>query len=116
MPPGKDAESNWLPAPDGPLYIVMRLYRPKESALKGTRKPPALQHVLGLALRDDDNEARRASCRHLDDAPTGPADEADLISPEPWAASIAQAAKDVRKGASWLIPGRSGAAGLTPHR
>jgi hypothetical protein len=23
---GVDKESNWLPAPDGPLYMVMRLY------------------------------------------------------------------------------------------
>ena len=27
--PGKDKESNWLPAPDGPIYLVMRLYWPK---------------------------------------------------------------------------------------
>ncbi len=41
--PGKDQESNWLPAPDGPIYLVMRLYRPKEAALKGSWKPPAVQ-------------------------------------------------------------------------
>src|ERR1700677_4009161 len=33
--PGADKESNWLPAPNGPDYIVMRLYWPKEEALKG---------------------------------------------------------------------------------
>jgi len=27
--PGKDMEANWLPAPDGPIYMVMRLYWPK---------------------------------------------------------------------------------------
>ena len=27
--PGKALESNWLPAPDGPIYVVMRLYWPK---------------------------------------------------------------------------------------
>ncbi len=27
--PGKDKEANWLPAPDGPIYLVMRLYWPK---------------------------------------------------------------------------------------
>ena len=43
--PGKDRESNWLPAPDGPLYLVMRLYWPKEAALDGTWKPPVLQRV-----------------------------------------------------------------------
>ena len=37
--PGPDKESNWLPAPDGPIYMVMRLYWPKEEALNGTWKP-----------------------------------------------------------------------------
>lgn len=46
--PGKDKESNWLPAPDGPIYLVMRLYWPKETppsilpAGKGTWQPPAV--------------------------------------------------------------------------
>lgn len=41
--PGKDEESNWLPAPNGPIYMVMRLYRPKEAALQGTWQPPAVR-------------------------------------------------------------------------
>ena len=41
--PGADKEPNWLPAPDGPVYVVMRLYWPKEVALEGTWKPPAAQ-------------------------------------------------------------------------
>jgi hypothetical protein len=46
--PGKAKESNWLPAPNGPVYLVMRLYWPKESppsilpAGEGTWKPPAI--------------------------------------------------------------------------
>jgi hypothetical protein len=46
--PGKDKEANWLPAPDGPIYLVMRLYWPKETppsilpAGKGTWQPPAV--------------------------------------------------------------------------
>ncbi len=40
--PGKEKESNWLPAPDGPIYVAMRLYWPKEEALAGQWKPPAL--------------------------------------------------------------------------
>src|SRR5262249_30230694 len=46
--PGKDRESNWLPAPDGPIYFVIRLYCPKRappSTLppgEGTWQPPAL--------------------------------------------------------------------------
>ncbi|MFO0829453.1 MAG: DUF1254 domain-containing protein [Phycisphaerales bacterium] len=46
--PGKEKESNWLPAPDGPIYLVMRLYWPKTEAPSilppgtGTWQPPAL--------------------------------------------------------------------------
>ncbi|NJD24298.1 MAG: DUF1254 domain-containing protein [Betaproteobacteria bacterium] len=46
--PGKDKESNWLPAPDGPIYLVLRLYWPKTEnpsilpAGEGTWQPPAL--------------------------------------------------------------------------
>jgi hypothetical protein len=46
--PGKDKESNWLPAPNGPIYLVMRLYWPKTeppSILppgEGTWKPPGI--------------------------------------------------------------------------
>jgi len=29
--PGTSKEANWLPAPDGPIYLVMRLYWPKET-------------------------------------------------------------------------------------
>lgn len=43
--PGKEKESNWLPAPDGPIYVVMRLYWPKEAAQNGTWQPPALTPV-----------------------------------------------------------------------
>jgi hypothetical protein len=39
--PGKDKDSNWLPAPDGPIFVVMRLYWPKPDALTGIWKPPA---------------------------------------------------------------------------
>lgn len=40
--PGAAKESNWLPAPDGPIYMVMRLYWPKEAATSGAWKPPAI--------------------------------------------------------------------------
>ncbi len=33
--PGQKLESNWLPAPEGPFYSVMRLYGPENTALKG---------------------------------------------------------------------------------
>jgi hypothetical protein len=46
--PGKDKESNWLPAPNGEIYMVMRLYWPKTEAPsilpagEGTWAPPAV--------------------------------------------------------------------------
>jgi hypothetical protein len=46
--PGADKEANWLPAPNGPAYVVMRLYWPKEdppSIYNGTWKPPAVQQT-----------------------------------------------------------------------
>jgi hypothetical protein len=43
--PGADKESNWLPAPKGPFFTVMRLYWPKATALDGQWKAPPLQRV-----------------------------------------------------------------------
>lgn len=40
--PGADRESNWLPAPKGPFFAVMRLYWPKPAALDGKWKAPPL--------------------------------------------------------------------------
>ena len=41
--PGKDKESNWLPAPEGPFLMALRLYVPKPEALDGTWKQPPLE-------------------------------------------------------------------------
>lgn len=38
--PGIQDESNWLPAPEGPFVVVLRLYWPKPDALNGTWKAP----------------------------------------------------------------------------
>jgi hypothetical protein len=49
--PGKAKEANWLPAPNDTIYLVMRLYWPKDTppsilpAGKGTWKPPGLVMV-----------------------------------------------------------------------
>jgi hypothetical protein len=42
-PPGKDKESNWLPAPTDEFNLVMRVYSPKKEILDGTWKPPAVE-------------------------------------------------------------------------
>ena len=46
--PGKAREANWLPAPAGTIYLVMRLYWPKTEAPSilpagtGTWSPPGI--------------------------------------------------------------------------
>lgn len=49
--PGPELRPNWLPAPDGPIYLVMRLYWPKTEAPsllpvgRGTWQPPGVVRV-----------------------------------------------------------------------
>jgi len=46
--PGADKEANWLPAPAGKFYLMLRLYWPNEndpSIINGTWKIPAVEQV-----------------------------------------------------------------------
>jgi len=43
--PGPDKESNWLPAPKGQFWCALRLYWPKEEAIKGQWKQPPLNRA-----------------------------------------------------------------------
>jgi hypothetical protein len=43
--PGKDLESNWLPAPNGPFEVLMRLYLPEPEVLEHKWKMPPLERV-----------------------------------------------------------------------
>jgi len=49
--PGADKEANWLPAPDGPIYLLIRLYAPKTTPPsilpvgEGTWQPPGVKRV-----------------------------------------------------------------------
>ena len=47
--PGKENESNWLPAPDGQFVLVMRLYWPYQEALDAPYVPP------GVVCTDEPN-------------------------------------------------------------
>jgi hypothetical protein len=38
--PGKDKETNWLPAPAGGFSLILRNYWPKKSVIGGTWVPP----------------------------------------------------------------------------
>jgi hypothetical protein len=37
--------ANWLPAPEGPFYLVMRIYWPEQAALDGSWNPPPVVRV-----------------------------------------------------------------------
>ena len=44
-PPGKNKESNWLPAPKDEFKLALRLYAPKKEVADGTWAPPAVKKV-----------------------------------------------------------------------
>jgi hypothetical protein len=41
-PDDEAAAANWLPAPDGPFYLALRIYYPATDALDGSWVPPAV--------------------------------------------------------------------------
>jgi hypothetical protein len=43
--PGKDKESNWLPAPEGPFWLVLRTYGPGKAILDKTWEMPPVKRV-----------------------------------------------------------------------
>ena len=47
--PPRLGPSNWLPAPAGRFYLMLRLYIPAPQVLDGTWKPPAIEPVTRSA-------------------------------------------------------------------
>jgi len=43
--PGKDKESNWLPAPEGTFSLYIRAYWPEKAILDATWQPPTVTMV-----------------------------------------------------------------------
>jgi hypothetical protein len=43
--PGPEKESNWLPAPNAPFYMLMRLYLPSMEILNGQYEIPPVVRV-----------------------------------------------------------------------
>jgi len=43
--PGKDKESNWLPAPNEPFSLYLRAYWPEKAIVDGTWLPPQVVKV-----------------------------------------------------------------------
>ncbi len=44
-PDTEEGRANWLPAPTGPFYVILRLYLPEEAALDGSWEPPPIERV-----------------------------------------------------------------------
>jgi hypothetical protein len=45
--PGAGKEANWLPAPAGPFYCIMRIYIPRPAVYNGQWQQPPLQRLAG---------------------------------------------------------------------
>jgi hypothetical protein len=43
--PGRDKETNWLPAPKEGFFLMMRMYQPEEKMYRGAYVLPPLQEV-----------------------------------------------------------------------
>jgi DNA sulfur modification protein DndE len=43
--PGKDKESNWLPAAEGDFNVILRVYWPDDNMLKGNWMPPGIRRI-----------------------------------------------------------------------
>ena len=43
--PGPDKEANWLPAPDGQFFLILRTYLPAEDIINQTWQPPRITRV-----------------------------------------------------------------------
>jgi hypothetical protein len=43
--PGGEQDANWLPAPDGPFLMILRLYRPEQSVLDNDWEAPGVVRV-----------------------------------------------------------------------
>jgi hypothetical protein len=56
--PGKDKESNWLPAPAAHYSLVGRVYGPSKAAMTGKWKLPGLQPVTGATRKGHVVESR----------------------------------------------------------
>ena len=43
--PGQDKEANWLPTPDRPFALALRIYWPEQDILEGKWKPSSIKKV-----------------------------------------------------------------------
>lgn len=63
--PGEALESNWLPAPDGTMGAVLRLYLPEKAALDGEWEPPAIEKAGNRERPRQPKPAHTATHKHV---------------------------------------------------
>ena len=44
-PDTSEGRANWLPAPTGPFYVVLRVYLPDQSVIDGAWEPPPVERI-----------------------------------------------------------------------
>jgi len=48
--PGPNKESNWLPAPDGPFLLALRIYWPEQDILDGKWEPSPIEKAIASRI------------------------------------------------------------------
>lgn len=48
--PSKGGAANWLPSPEGNFWMILRMYGPKPSVLRGSYAPPAVEKVGAMKV------------------------------------------------------------------
>ena len=66
--PGKDLESNWLPAPPGVFRLSFRAYQPREPILKGDYTLPWIQRLEQPALTETERRGSSVGLFNIEGA------------------------------------------------
>jgi len=103
-PHTEEGRANWLPAPQGPFYLAMRLYWPEPEALDGRWQPPPLTKSVDRPGDTSTAEVRQACSRlgvrdwTLLDEPVVLLDEASAIRAELGAETLEIGIEEFRRG------------------
>ncbi|WAW09471.1 DUF1254 domain-containing protein [Oxalobacter vibrioformis] len=94
--------ANWLPAPEGDFYMVMRIYIPKEDALNGTWKEPAVMRFNTEEVPAEGAAAQPADAAKPADTPA--ADGAKPAEAQPSGTAPAAKPADAKAAAPATAP------------
>ena len=82
--PGEEQAANWLPAPDGPFYLVMRLYWPKPEAYDGRWTPPLVWRQDSAARVAAAKPEGTESAEEVKPAVAAPEPKPEMERPSVW--------------------------------